>query len=676
MITFNLEAVKGFKKPHVYRTYSLNAIIDQQHTNLKSEVSGRPFTIQVQDSGDIENQTILVSEYHKPPVEVRFTNRRLHTAECSCYSFFFEEINNCIHIEAARRLFRESDIFRNRFSSKERHAPCLVYDSSDRDLSLLGNWSKEQIAEAGIIETDTKTQITDLNLIHQFAINHPEMVSKQITTHYFDRIVKRTNSIIHEEWADNLDVKLPYNKVLYEFQEFGARFLIKKKRCILADDMGLGKTLMSLAATETLFKNEKIKRVLIISPASVKYNWMQEILDNTYSPVTVLHSAKSLKHLETSNSVYFICSYELMQRHVEKFIAMNFDVVIADEAQKVRNFETKTWGAIKQIKSEYFYLLSGTLIENKLQDLFSIMELIDKDIFGPKWKFENTYFKNYGERFAGYHNLKDLRKRISPYILRRLKSAVMKELPAITETTIYCSLSKEQAALENEYRDKAQKLLAISSQRELTFVERAIVNQCLLKARQACDAAELCKPNTLHPGSPKLEEFSKIVEDLCNNPEQKILVFSEWIEMLNLASKKLDALDIEYVVFNGTIAVQKRAVLIEEFINNPKKRVFLSTDAGGVGLNLQAASNVIHLDIPWNPAKLDQRNGRVHRINQKNNCFVIYLVSETGIERGIEGVLKSKRSIRNASLDSETETEEVSFESFTSALNKIIPPPV
>lgn len=672
MIKYHLEVAKDYKRQKDNKAFKLTNLLHQYNDHLYDEAHLRTFDVQIEDVGDLENHTIFVSEYRKEPYEIHVADRFMGSADCSCFSYFFDAASNCMHIEAIKRLYNENMDFRARFSRRRRESTYLGYDSFNQEPTLLGNWPKPLLAEAGLSDQDTNK--IDFEKFAEWHKANPKLVSKQITTNYLNRITKKALAKANEDWAAALNPQQFLKKQLYSFQELGIKHLAGKRRAVLADAMGLGKTIQTIGAVESLYDAGRVKRALVICPSSVKHNWMMEVRACTSHNATILHNLKSINQfiLNGDDSLFVIASYELVQRNIESIQTQKFDVVIIDEAQRVRNFETKTWAAIRSIKSDYLFVLSGTLIENKLNDLFAIMELIDPDVLGPRWKFESTYFKTVGDRFGGYHQLKNLRERVGPYILRRNKEEVLKDLPPMTEVTIYCPMNTEQAHLEGNYRETAQRLLAMSSTRELSFAEKQILNNCLLKARQACNAVELCKPDHPKPGSPKLEEFQRVVEDICRDSNQKVLVFSEWIEMLKLAAKKLEHLGLEYTMFNGTIAVQKRPKLIEEFLQSPNKRVFLSTDAGGVGLNLQEASNVIHLDIPWNPARLDQRNGRVHRINQKNNCYITYFVSENGIERGIEAVLKSKRGIRSASLNEDSDVDEVSFESFSSALSKVL----
>jgi SNF2 family DNA or RNA helicase len=282
-------------------------------------------------------------------------------------------------------------------------------------------------------------------------------------------------------------------------------------------------------------------------------------------------------------------------------------------------------------------------------------------VLGPLWKF-NVDFHDQDEMGAVVRvkNLGELRRRISPWVLRRKKAEVLTQLPALVEQTRYVPLTAGQAELEAHFRRRAAALVAMSKKRALTPAERTALTAALLKARQACNAAQLCDPESPDDQSPKLDELEALVgEIVAQGSNVKLLVFSEWTEMLKLAAARLDAMGVGWSFLHGGIPNANRGALLDDWRTNAKKPVLLSTDAGGVGLNLQSASYVVHLDLPWNPAKVDQRVSRAHRLGQTRGVLVTYLCAETGIERELEGTLKSKREVRSAALDQDSEVEEL-----------------
>ncbi len=214
--------------------------------------------------------------------------------------------------------------------------------------------------------------------------------------------------------------------------------------------------------------------------------------------------------------------------------------MIYDEAQRAKNFRTKTARTIQQIPSRFAFVLTGTPVENRLDDLYSLMQVVDPSVFGPLWKF-NLEFHQQSEtgKIVGYKNLSALRERIAPVVLRRRKEEILTQLPALTEQTRYTPLTAAQQELEEGYRQQAGQLMAKAARRGLTKKEQDLLMMLLLKARQACNAAELCDPK--RRGSPKLDEFESLISEIASQGTSKILVFSEWVEMLKLAARRLDS---------------------------------------------------------------------------------------------------------------------------------------
>jgi hypothetical protein len=232
-------------------------------------------------------------------------------------------------------------------------------------------------------------------------------------------------------------------------------------------------------------------------------------------------------------------------------------------------------------------------------------------------------------------------------------------------------MAPQQVKAENAWRGEAAKYMAIAEKRPLTLREQQMLQMALLKARQACDALELCDPGSSLKASPKLDEFEALVAEIASQGTSKVLVFSEWVQMLKLAAARLDKLGIGYAMLTGEVPPEKRPALLDRFREDSGQQVLLSSDAGGVGLNLQVANYVVHLDLPWNPARLDQRTSRAHRLGQTRGVSVTYLCAEQGIERGIEGTLASKRAVRSAALDPGSEVETLESQGFSVFLRQM-----
>ncbi len=460
---------------------------------------------------------------------------------------------------------------------------------------------------------------------------------------------------------------------LFPYQERGVAHLVAGGRALLADDMGLGKTVQAIAACETLRRQGEAERVLIVTPASLKAQWASEIARYAgRHAVVVAGNAAQRRASLLSDAPYTVVNYEVLWRDPELAREAAPDVIVLDEAQRAKNFRTKTAALLRRLESRFCFVLTGTPVENRLDDLYSLMQVVAPEAFGPLWRFNlDFHVQTSRTRRSGYRNLGALRERIAPFVLRRKKEEVLSQLPPLVEQTRYVPLGQRQAEIEAGLRTDAAPLMATAQRRALTPEEQRRLMMLLLKARQTCNAVELYDPALAGEGCGKLDELEQLVTEVVEQGGAKLLVFSEWTEMLKLAGARLEKLGVGYAFLHGGVPTEKRPALLERFREDGEARVLLSTDAGGVGLNLQVASYVVHLDLPWNPGRLDQRTARAHRLGQTRGVSVTYLCAETGIERGIESTLAGKRRIRSAALDPTSDVEALEVPTFTAMIGEL-----
>lgn len=593
---------------------------------------------------------------------------------CTCPDFLGNELGTCKHLEAVRRAIASRRSLRSAHAhlGAEPLEPVLTIQATpELKVQPVGPFSAASSAHlAGLLKARPKGALHDamassdrlrdgIRIVHAAV---PALAILDARKRKADRS-RALGRAIAEGCIDPDVLKRP----LFPYQREGALHLLRCGRGLLADDMGLGKTVQAIAACEVLRRRKEAKRILVVTAASIKHQWAQEI--ERYAgerAVVVSGGAVSRREAIDSGAAYIILNYELTWRELTALRELSADVLILDEAQRAKNFRTKTAATLRAIPSRDLFILTGTPIENRLDDLYSLLQLVDPSIFGPLWRYNlDFHAQNERGRITACKNLSRLRERTQPVILRRRKEEVLLQLPPRIEQTRYTALTREQAELEAGYRSDAAKLLAIAERRPLRKEEQERLMMYLLKARQACNAAELCDPKRGKQGSPKLDELEALVSEIAEEQSGKILIFSEWVKMLELASARLDRLGIRYEMLHGGIPTDKRPALLDRFRSDPEVRVLLSTDAGGVGLNLQAASFVVHLDLPWNPARLDQRSARAHRLGQTRGVLVTYLCSEAGIERGIEGTLGRKRAMRDAALEMTSQEEVIEVPSFS-----------
>ena len=449
---------------------------------------------------------------------------------------------------------------------------------------------------------------------------------------------------------------------LYPYQVDGVAFLAASGRALLADDMGLGKTLQAIAAVKWLSSHEGVRRTLVVCPASLKAQWAREIERFTGDDTLVIGGPAAQRGVQwRSRSPWTIVNYELLLRDrtvIQTDLAP--DLLILDEAQRIKNWRTKSAAAVKQLQTRYAFVLTGTPLENRLEDLYSLMQVIDPRLLGPLWRFLAA-FHVVDPRGAvlGFRNLGALRKRLTPVMLRRDRSLVRDQLPDRIQLQLDVPLTDRQRELHDEAASNAARLASIMKRRPLTPQEHNRLMAALQTARMACDAAGLVDKETT--GSPKLTELGRLLEELCVDGARKVVVFSEWERMTAMAEGVARELGLGTVRLHGGVPSARRGALIDRFREDPSVQVFLSTDAGGVGLNLQAATALINLDLPWNPAKLEQRIARIHRLGQREPVQVVLLVAQDSYEQRVETLIQGKQDLFDNVVDPEATGEAVTL---------------
>jgi superfamily II DNA or RNA helicase len=429
---------------------------------------------------------------------------------------------------------------------------------------------------------------------------------------------------------------------LYPYQVRGALFAAYRGRCILGDDMGLGKTVQTLAAVEMLAGERGVERVLVVAPASVKYQWETEIRKFTGRAVQVIDGTAAQRRTHYREPTFYrLINYEIAVKDLDELNAWQPDLIVLDEAQRIKNWVSKTSRAVKKLRSRYAVVLTGTPLENKLEELHSIVQFVDNRRLGPAFQFLHDHLViGAGGKVVGYRDLDKIREKLAPILLRRTRAEVLSQLPARTDTTVYVEMTDAQRGPYDEHRQTLARLLA---RKYLTEVDRRRILACLANLRMLCDSTFLLDRQT--KVSPKLVELRQMLGDLLGAGPHKVVIFSQWELMLRQAAEVASGLGLGYVTLHGNVPARERRGLLEKFQDDPDCRVFLSTDAGGTGLNLQAADTVINLEVPWNPAVLEQRVARVHRMGQHRPVQVFHLVTRDSIEERVVQAVEGKRSL-------------------------------
>jgi superfamily II DNA or RNA helicase len=454
--------------------------------------------------------------------------------------------------------------------------------------------------------------------------------------------------------ADSPVFEKMLNASLYPYQREGVLFAARAGRCLIADEMGLGKTIQAIATAQLFKKEFGVARVLIVCPTSLKYQWKSEIERFADSSVHVVEGAAHRRHKKyrESEAFFTIAGYHTVANDLRQLNEMEFDLLILDEAQRIKNWQTKTSAAIKRLQSTYAFVLTGTPIENKLEELYSIMQVIDQFRLPPLYQFLHRYqVTEESGKVVGFKNLREIGENLSDVLLRRRKKQVLKELPKRMDKTLLVPMTMDQMDLHKGYADEVARLVAKwKKQRFLNEQDRKRLMLNLSMMRMVCDSTYILDQTSRH--DTKVDELMCILEEFFTNQDGgKVVIFSQWQRMMRLVEQEMLERGIGYQFLHGSVPSQKRGDLLKNFREDPNCLVFLSTDAGGVGLNLQSASLVVSLDVPWNPAVLEQRIARVWRMGQENAVQVVNLVSAGTIEHRMLGVLKFKDSMAKGVLD-------------------------
>jgi SNF2 family DNA or RNA helicase len=472
--------------------------------------------------------------------------------------------------------------------------------------------------------------------------------------HHIERSLafKQLVQNIGEPGDMEFQVPIQLQQILRDYQKIGFKWLKTLAAYgmggILADDMGLGKTLQVIA----FVLSEKEKHLgpsLVIAPTSLVYNWQDEIRKFAPDMNAVVISGvqkeryEQLKEIE--NADFVITSYPLIRRDIEMYGELNFAYCFLDEAQHIKNPNTISAQSVKQIRARGYFALTGTPIENSLTELWSIFDFIMPGYLFSHAKFIKKYetpiVKN-----QDHHALKELSRHIRPFILRRMKKDVLKELPKKIESKMTAEMTSEQKKLYLAYLHEAQK--EVAREIEVNGFEKSQIKilSLLTRLRQLCCHPSLFVDN-YEGDSGKMSLFQEILEDAIEGGH-RILLFSQFTSMLAIIRQHLDRQNIEYFYLDGSTKAETRGEMVQAFNRGEGKVFLISLKAGGTGLNLTGADTVIHFDPWWNPAVEEQATDRAYRIGQKNVVQVMKLITKGTIEEKIYELQQKKKEMINS----------------------------
>ena len=635
-----------------------------QYALRKQVAADEQFRILPPDTGIVYGDYIVVSVKSKQQYKVALRSADNSLNFCSCPDFKTNQLGTCKHIEAILLKLNAKPATRRALQQNYNPDYTSVYISyiGERRIKIrIGTAEKQQYKKLASLYFND-----DYELKKEAFENFDTFLNKAEQLHYgfrcytdaLEYVIQQRDSNYRratvKEYGKKLLTGITKAK-LFPYQQTGVLFAATAGRCILADEMGLGKTLQAITANEVMRKYFRISKAIIVCPTSLKYQWKNEIIKftgNNKICVVEGHLLNRMKQYAQQEHDYFIVSYNVAGNDYEHLNELGADLLILDEAQRIKNWRSKISAKIKKIKTPYAFVLTGTPVENNIEELYSLMQIVNPYLLGSLHHFlqRHQLTDDVTGKVTGYRNLNQIGKVLSDVMLRRTKKEVLKELPARMDKTLLVPMTEEQMKMHEDGADTVARL--VHKWRRMGFLseedrQRLLNNLGIM--RMVCDSTFILDQSTNY--QTKLDEVQSILEEIMAMEGEKVVVFSQWERMTRLVAHVLEEQGIGFKYLHGGIASKNREELFKGFSTDPECRVFLSTDAGGVGLNLQAAAYVINLDIPWNPAVLEQRIGRVYRLGQKKNVSVINLVAKGTIEERMLDVLKFKRRVADGILD-------------------------
>ena len=534
------------------------------------------------------------------------------------------------------------------------------------------NFKKNKVKNQSLF---SKILVLDLDKISRLVQIFDEMGIKKLDSHVEDRPLWSLVSI-QESLFENLPVKFSMTENLLDikqqmigekqikaspipkeidasvrpYQKEGVYWLERVRNMylngILADDMGLGKTLQAIIAITQCHKQEKNHTSIVVCPTSLLYNWKEEI--NKFNPklkaliVDGIPNQRKKLISSAGDCDVIITSYTLMQKDIELYQDVTFAYAILDEAQHIKNRATRNAKSVKRLQAAHRLILTGTPIENCLADLWSLFDFLMPGLLSTYDRFTEKYVRAVGDVYV--KNMQYLKRKVSPFILRRMKTDVLKDLPPVSEILYHTQLSSMQEELYRSYaasaRDELVKLVAKEGFEKVQIHILAT----LTRLKQICCHPAIFAKEKAEPGdSAKYEMLLELLETLIEG-EHKTVIFSQYTQMLKIMREDFKQRNIQFCYLDGT--TKNRLQIVKEFNENKKIPVFLvSLKAGGTGLNITGADTVIHYDMWWNPAVENQATDRVHRIGQTKSVSAYKLVTKGSIEEKIVKLQKKKKGL-------------------------------
>jgi len=496
------------------------------------------------------------------------------------------------------------------------------------------------------------------------------------------------------------------NVTLYPFQRKAVEFILRNDgRACLFDEMGLGKTISATTALLELLKHRKASRAMIVAPNAVIDQWREELVEKFNLRPTIVTSKRTLRERGTLyDDSLVVVNYELLRTDAEMIMQKGYDTLVLDEVTRVKNLDTQTSEAVKKLIVRNVIALTGTPLENHLGELYNIVNIVRPGFFG---RYHEDFLSRYTLKLSGQgwsssrpvinpETLPLLRKELRLVSIRRTKAQVLRQLPSLTMQYVYTEPAKNQRMIYDILQEGLSETVleeyAFSTGEQegpnpftsnrirlYTLLREACADISMIagylrrKQRESSLDAQSLRDSPifrnllravarLEPENAKLVELKELVEDLTEQ-SHKIVIFSQFVPVVNLIQDELEGKGISTLVYHGQLSNEERNANLKKFTTQAEYRVLASTDAGQFGLNLQAADVVVNYDLPWNPARLLQRIARLHRIGQTNKVLAVNFVVKGTIEEHVRDVLERKRKLfRDVTVSDITESEDLTLD--------------
>jgi len=592
-------------------------------------------------------------------VELRSLEKNINS--CSCPDIEVNKLGTCKHIEAIKLLHsgkkpinKNTEIYLDTIDEKikilfpKNHKDKYLKENIEPFFSSSGELLFEPVVAFWSLQK--KIELLDKSLCKNLKVSSLIKPWIKIKQFELEKIHNQENFL-----QDYKDGKRSFDFLkyeLYNYQKEGVLHLAFNERAMLADDMGLGKTIQAIGASVLLKRLQNVKKVLVVSPASLKTEWEEQIEKFTDEKSIFIFGNKTKREEQyKKDSFFYLANYEQILYDYENInTILQPDIIILDEAQRIKNWQTKTANKIKKLQSRYAFVLTGTPIENRIDEVYSITQFLNSRIFGSLFRFNREFYKLDDNGLAiGYKNMNLLHKKLLPIMLRRKKEDIEDSLPKRIDKTYFVQMDKAAQDRYDEYETMVKRLASKAKKMPLSFEEMKKLQVGLSCMRILCDSAYILDQRIT--SSPKIDEILPILEEFLEDKSKKIIIFSQWEKMLQLLYISLQKKNITVAWHTGSFNQLQRRDEIKKFKEDDNCNIFLSTDAGSTGLNLQVANVVINLDMPWTPAKLEQRIARAWRKYQKSTVQVINLITEDRLEHRIVEIVKQKQFLSDNVLD-------------------------